>query len=426
MFAEIFLRFRRRTAKGDAPTTETPASESAFHSSIFRIFYVAQCLSFAGDGLRSIAIPLIVYSLTRSAFSVGVTYAIQTASVVVTSLISGHLADRVNRRHLMVAADFGRFLVLGCLALLAVIHALTIAWIYVAVFVLSVLSALFVSCTAPTLANILSNKQLTSGVSSIQSADAGTKILMNSLGGAALQSLGTVWTLALNAIAYFISQTYLLRISLSGQAPSDETADRDEKDDNGVFSGFRFVFQNATLRLFAIVSAVLNVTNTMESVIIVPWLKERYSASDSEVGFFFTILSLGALAGFSLASRLPRLRFGHMYAVLLGLHALLFVPVAILHNIWISVAFWTVADVTLAAAVSLMISWRIRTTPKDKVGRMMSALRVLVLLGTVPGALIAGSIAQRNLSQILWIIAALYLALAVLSASVRRLRAEAG
>ncbi|MBC5801394.1 MAG: hypothetical protein GIX03_04570 [Candidatus Eremiobacteraeota bacterium] len=43
----------------------------------FRRYYIGQTFSYAGDGLRLIAIPLLVYRLTGSALSVGLTYALE-------------------------------------------------------------------------------------------------------------------------------------------------------------------------------------------------------------------------------------------------------------------------------------------------------------------------------------------------------------
>jgi hypothetical protein len=48
---------------------------SVFSSRSFRQYYVGQALSLAGDGLRTLAVPLLVYKLTGSAFSTGAAYA---------------------------------------------------------------------------------------------------------------------------------------------------------------------------------------------------------------------------------------------------------------------------------------------------------------------------------------------------------------
>src|SRR3984893_758544 len=89
---------------------------SVFSVRSFSLFYAGQTLSFIGDGLRLIAIPLLVYKLTGSALSIGVTYALELGPFALFSLIGGSLAERVDRRRLMIACDFVRFAILTAFA----------------------------------------------------------------------------------------------------------------------------------------------------------------------------------------------------------------------------------------------------------------------------------------------------------------------
>ena len=68
-----------------------------FSNRSFSLFYAGQALSFVGDGLRLIALPLFVYDLTHSALAVGVTYALELGPFALFSLVGGSLADRVDR-----------------------------------------------------------------------------------------------------------------------------------------------------------------------------------------------------------------------------------------------------------------------------------------------------------------------------------------
>jgi hypothetical protein len=57
--------------------TTTASHASVFRSSDFLRYYLGQTLGFVGDGLRIIAIPLLVFQLTGSAQSLGLTYALE-------------------------------------------------------------------------------------------------------------------------------------------------------------------------------------------------------------------------------------------------------------------------------------------------------------------------------------------------------------
>src|ERR1700736_4548276 len=75
----------------------------------FRLYYVGQALSFVGDGLRTLVLPLLVFHMTGSALSLGVTYALQFLPFAVTGLVGGSLADRLDRRRLVIGCDLVRF-----------------------------------------------------------------------------------------------------------------------------------------------------------------------------------------------------------------------------------------------------------------------------------------------------------------------------
>src|ERR1700716_1094313 len=82
---------RMATATGARPA-------SAFQSSAFSRFYAGQALSYLGDGLRTLAIPLLVFHFTGSATAIGVTWGLELAPYAFVSMIAGSLADRIDRR----------------------------------------------------------------------------------------------------------------------------------------------------------------------------------------------------------------------------------------------------------------------------------------------------------------------------------------
>src|SRR5215471_6321716 len=91
-------------------------TQGIFASRSFSLFYAGQALSYLGDGLRTLAIPLLVYHLTGSALSLGITYALEYLPFALFGLIGGALADRVDRRRLMIGCDFVRFAVMSLFA----------------------------------------------------------------------------------------------------------------------------------------------------------------------------------------------------------------------------------------------------------------------------------------------------------------------
>src|SRR5205823_7037516 len=107
----------------------------------FRLLYVAQLISFAGDWFLLVALYGLVYDLTRSPALVASLVAANTVPFAVFSFVGGPLADRLNRQWLMITADVLR----AALALgFFLVHTRSQVWlIFALVGAISALGALF-------------------------------------------------------------------------------------------------------------------------------------------------------------------------------------------------------------------------------------------------------------------------------------------
>ena len=127
-------------------------SASVFRNRSFSLFYTGQAFSYVGDGLRLIAIPLLVYHLTGSALSIGVTYALELGPYALFGLLGGSFADRLDRRRLMIGCDAARFLVMARFAVGYARGFLTLGVLYGGIVAMSIAAAIFsgsVSSTIP-------------------------------------------------------------------------------------------------------------------------------------------------------------------------------------------------------------------------------------------------------------------------------------
>ena len=104
----------------------------------FRRVWLAVGISSTGDGMFLTAFPLLAASLTRDAFLIaGVTIASRLPWLVF-SLVAGAIADRVDRRRLMVTADVARCVVVGAFGIVVLEHWAQIWLLYVCAFGLGV------------------------------------------------------------------------------------------------------------------------------------------------------------------------------------------------------------------------------------------------------------------------------------------------
>src|SRR6266567_1626135 len=90
-----------------APTSAAPASPrgGVFRNRNFRLFFIGQLISNSGTWLQNVAQGVLVLRLTGRSFMVGVTGAALFLPTLVLSLVGGRLADRFDRRRLLIATQ---------------------------------------------------------------------------------------------------------------------------------------------------------------------------------------------------------------------------------------------------------------------------------------------------------------------------------
>jgi len=400
--------------------------QSVFRNRSFSLFYVGQSFSYVGDGLRLIAIPLLVYHLTGSALSVGVTYALELGPFAIFGLVGGSLADRLDRRTLMIACDLIRFAVMALFALGYARGFLTIGLLYVGIVTISIAAAVFMGGQSSSIPFLIGKDRATQAVSALMAAEQTTQTILPPVGGAMFALVGPLPALALNALTYALSQASLAAIETLGpEVPSGAPTFADVLRD--VRTGFAFVWKDVPLRTLSFVSLVLNFFGLMTGAVFIPFLKIDFGASDAVVGYALGIGAIGAVAGSFCAGRVPRTwPFGRVLLIAYACDGLLFVPVMLTHSLAVAVIFLTLTNACVLFEIGQIIGWRMRVIPEELVGRVFGAVRLIVLIGTVPGALAGGALADRfgpRTSIVISGIGYLSLALAVpLLGAVRRER----
>src|SRR5581483_776860 len=166
----------------------------------FALYFAGNLLSNCGTWFQNIALALLVYRLTSSAFGVGVVNFAQFIGVVVLAPWAGSAADRLNRRWLIVATQVGATVVSTALTWIISAHAGGLA----VVLVLALLLGATTAFATPALQAILP--------ALVPREDLGAAVAMNSVtfnlaraigpvaGAMVVARLGIPWAIGLNAI----------------------------------------------------------------------------------------------------------------------------------------------------------------------------------------------------------------------------------
>jgi MFS family permease len=364
-----------------------------FRSPAFTRFYLGQALSYLGDGLRTIAIPLLVFKLTGSAVSLGVTFALEITPFALFSLVGGSLADRLERRTLMLVCDGVRFTIMVVFAVTYATHALTLPLLYAGVVLLAVCGAIFLGCQAPSIPYLLGKDGARPAVAALFATEQGVNLIAPPVGGAIFNLAGPLPALALNALTYLTSQASIASVKDFGpERPSGLPRLADVGAD--IVAGWRFVTADAALRTLTFAQLCMNAFAVMGFVVVIPYLKREFGASDQLVGLAFGAISVGTVIG-SVLSGGTRWPFGRALTAAFILDSLCWSPTIWTHSLPVAILAMTAASACGIYAVSSLVAWRMRIIPEPMVGRVFGVIRFVAIIGMLPGSLAGGVIGDH-------------------------------
>jgi MFS family permease len=199
----------------------------------FRAVFISQGLSLIGDHVARIAIALLVYARTGSAFAASATYGCSFLTWLLGGPFLSALADRHRRRRIMIFTDLARFVLI---ALLLVPH--PPLWLVFGVLIaVGLLAPPFESARSALLPDIVTGELYVAGNSLINTTIQGAQVAGFFLGGLLVAVLSVRGALALDAATFVISAAVLL-LAIS-ERPVVEREHPGLLED--VISGVRFV-----------------------------------------------------------------------------------------------------------------------------------------------------------------------------------------
>lgn len=358
--------------------------------------WTATGVSSVGDGMVLVALPLLALTYTRSPVAVAGVLVAGRLPAIFVALPAGAVADRVNRRRLLVAIEIARFAVLAAFGASVVTKAGGIAALYGAAFLLGGLTLSFDIVSGAALPSIVGRDQLVQANAHLMNADmTGEELVGPALGGAAFSLARSIPFLA-DALSFVASGALLSRALPDNKpAPSGRSVWTD------LVAGLRWFVGQPVLRLLTSIITTLAFCQAMVVGVLVIYATERLHLSAAGYGLLIGVASIGDVIGAFSASRIhARLGSGRCIA-LAGTIAALAYPVMALTRSAIVAAAALVAEyfaVTIGNVAAR--SLRQSSVPDGMQGRAASSYQLMILgtfpLGGLLGGLLAGGFGVRT------------------------------
>jgi MFS family permease len=368
------------------------------------------------DGIVLVAFPLLAVGLTRSPWQVSLVSTLATAPWLLVALPAGAIADRHDRRRLVLAAMAVRVAVLVGLAAIAATGGLTLTVLYVGVALLGVAEVLADTTTQSMLPMLVDRDRLGAANGRVIAAQTVANDFLGGPLAGLLVGLGAAAAMGVPAAGYLGAVVLLLGLRGSFTPPARQDAQllRDIRE------GVSFVTRHRVLRALALLAGLLNLAGAAYLAVFVLWAVGETSViglRPEGYGLLMGALAVGGIGGALAAERLTS-RVGAPRLLVVAAGSL---PVWLLLPIWAprpwvaAVAFALVGLVVSVTKV-VIVSLAQQLTPDALLGRVNATYRLLGL-GTMPlGALLGGAIGSAaGLRPVFYAAAGLCVAAAVLA-----------
>lgn len=386
----------------------------------FRALWSAQIVSVVGDQLARVAITLLVFDQTRSALLAAVAFAASVVPSFVGGLALSGLADRWPRRRVMIVCDLVRAALVG----LMTVPSVSVWFLVLLLFLVTMVSAPFSSARAALYPDILAGDRYVMGTALTQTTIQFAQVIGFASGGAAVAFLGVRASLVADAVTFLVSAV-IVRLWVGARPAARSGLHPAGPAISGIRAGVRLVFTSPALLgpvLFGWLSAFYNVPEGIAAP-----LAHDLGGGDVAAGLILAAGAFGASVGGLLFGRLvmpgQRLRWMSPLAALSCAVLVLFVfrpalPAALL----ILTASGLCGCYQLAASAAF-----VRATPGRQRSQAFGIAQGGMNLGQGAAMILAGAAAQHYPPSAVIAVAGLLGLIAAISVAMfRRIEAQQG
>ena len=364
----------------------------------FTLVVIGQIISLFGNAILRFALPLYLLRETGSSALFGIVTACSFAPMVVLSMIGGVLADRVNKRNIMVGLDF-------CTAVLILVFYLSLGKLPTVPLFIAVLMLLYgisgtyqpsVQASIPLL---VSSEKLMAGNAVINQVNTLSGLLGPVIGGIMFGMWGIYPILVLSIICFAFSAVMEIFIHIPHEKRIRKSGILTVVG-NDLKESYQFVKTEKPI-FFSVVFLISIFNLILSSVMIVGTpilITQALKMSDTMYGFTQGALALGGLCGGILTAAIAeKLKLKNSYILLLVCAAsvalmgisLMFPIPAILSYLVITLMSFTAMGASTLFVVQIYTMVQ-EQTPPQLVGKIMAALISIAMCGQPIGQAIYG------------------------------------
>ena len=356
----------------------------------YRLYAGGQLVSLTGTWMQRVAQDWLVLELTNSGTALGIVTALQFLPSLLFGLWGGLLADRYDKRKLLLATQTGLALVALILGVLDVAGIVQYWQVLVLALALGLVSAIDSPVRQSFVVEMVGPDDLTNAVGLNSTIFNSARILGPAVAGVMITAIGTGWAFVANGISSIAVLTGLALMRPAELRPSPAI----DRVRGQLRAGLHYVRQRQDLLLTMVLVFVVGTFGLNFQITTALLAKQVFHRSATGYGLLSTALAVGACVGAVLATRRrtrPSLLFLLLAAMAFGLLEILAGSMPGFGATALMLVLVGLAMLTFTTAANSSVQLGVEATMR---GRVMALYLMCFLGGTPVGAPIVGWVAN--------------------------------
>lgn len=374
------------TESGQIPTSRLRRVFKAFHYRDFRLMWFGACTSSIGTWMQIVAQGWLIYRLSHSAFLLALDQFLGGIPIFLFSLIGGVIADRVERRKILLVSQYVQ---MGCAALLTILVALGVVHVW-QILCLSFVAGLAQAFGGPAyqaLIPTLVDRDDMPNAIALNSIQFNMAITVGpALAGLTLAKLGEKWCFGINALS-FLAPIVTLSIISARFLPEPTT----DSIFGSLKQGIRFVRKQTSMEALILLAFCMTTLSTPLRTYIPVFVKDIFHRGPGTYGTLLSLMGLGTICGsLFVASKgnMPRKgRFALVVLISLGIGISVF---SLSRWLPVSYVMLVLVGFSMMAVFATVTSLVQLITTNEMRGRVMSVYNCAFRGGMPMGNLVSG------------------------------------
>jgi MFS family permease len=375
-----------------SPRSRVAAAVRALRHRNFQLFFAGQLISLIGTWMQTVAQSWLVYRLTGSTLLLGTVGFASQIPVFLVAPIGGTVADRSNRRSIVIATQTLSMVLAFILAALTLTHRIQVWQIMVLAAALGVVNAFDIPARQAFLMDMVGREDLMNAIALNSSMFNGARILGPAVAGIVVAWVGEGWCFFANAVSYVAVIAGLLLMKITH--PLNLATDTSPIEH--ILEGFRFVARAAPIRAILLLLGLVSLVGMPYSVLMPVFAREILHGGARELGMLMGATGVGALLGaLSLATRVGVRGLGRVIAICAGGFGASLILFAFSRMFWLSMVLLLPVGFTMMVQMASSNTLLQSMVPDQMRGRVI-AVYSMMFMGMAPfGAFFAGAIAHH-------------------------------